>query len=277
MNRNNRVLITGGSGFMGMHLITLLLEHGYNVLSVDKKENTLIGDYQSEVCNILDANNLCNIFNDFLPEIVVHLAARIDLNETEDINGYADNIDGVQNLVNAINSAGSVNRLLVTSSQLVSKVGHVQKHEYDYCPNNLYGESKVLTEAIVREADLPGVTWCILRPTTIWGEGVSSHYQRFLRMVMNSRYFHIGNSPLYKSYGYVRNSMFQYVRFIEADAKKIHSNVFYISDYEPLSIVNWANLLAHKFGAKKIKSMPIFIARSLGYIGDMVNFIGFKK
>ena len=90
MNRNKRVLITGGSGFMGMHLITLLLERGYDILSVDKNENKLIGDYQSEICNILEPNKLCDIFNDFLPEIVVHLAARTDLNETKDINGYAD-------------------------------------------------------------------------------------------------------------------------------------------------------------------------------------------
>ena len=277
MNNKVRVLVTGGSGFMGGHLIPLLLQKGYDVLSLDKDINTLEGDFKSVICNILNAKKLDAIFNAYKPNIVVHLAARVDLFEKENIAGYADNIDGVRNLVESINSSGSVERLLVTSSQLVSRIGYKQKHDYDYSPNNLYGESKVLTEKIIRESNMPGVDWCILRPTTIWGEGMSSHYQKFLRMVLDSNYFHVGGNRLYKSYGYIGNSVYQYLKFIEAENKQIHSKVFYIADYDPLSLVEWADSFARHFKVKKIRTLPLSFAKIVAYIGDLINFLGFKK
>jgi len=96
-------------------------------------------------------------------------------------------------------------------------------------------------------------------------------------MVKESKYFHIGNSPLYKSYGYIGNSMYQYIRIMEADGELIHTNVFYIADYKPLSLVNWANLLSKSFGANKVRSIPVVFAKILGYVGDFINFIGFEK
>ena len=47
---------------------------------------------------------------------------------------------------------------------------------------------------------------------------MSPHYQRFLRMIQRGHYFHVGNNPLWKSYGYIDNTTFQYLRLLEAPA-----------------------------------------------------------
>jgi len=160
--------------------MSYLKTHGYQILGIDKMPPKVEFDGTSfQPCNILDVNALTRIISDFRPETVVHLAARTDLDEKTELSGYAVNIEGTHNLVNAIREVGSVKRILYTSSQLVCKVGYIPKNDSDYCPNTLYGKSKVCGEKIIRELDGGGVEWCILRPTTIWGEGMSAHYQRF--------------------------------------------------------------------------------------------------
>ena len=84
--------------------------------------------------------------------------------------------------------------------------------ECDYQPATLYGHSKVETERIVRRSDGGGITWSLVRPTTIWGPGMNAHYLRFFRMIQTGRYFHVGGGPRFKSYGYVGNTAWQYLR-----------------------------------------------------------------
>jgi nucleoside-diphosphate-sugar epimerase len=152
----------------------------------------------------------------------------------------------------------------------------VPRSDTDYCPTNPYGESKVLAENIVREDMLGTITWCLLRPTTIWGEGMSSHYQRFLGHLQAGRYFHLGKGPLFKSYGYVGNTVYQIMKFMNAESGQIHGRTFYLSDYEPLSLKMWINELAKALGTKPPPSIPVVVARILGVGGDVLNGIGLR-
>ena len=273
-----RVLLTGSSGFIGTPLLRSLNRKGYDALGLDiRSSHNQSSKYDFIVCDILDLDKLRSIMVSYQPTIVIHLAARTDLNENRSLQGYAVNIDGTKNLIKAIEDAGCVKRALFTSSQLVCRVGYIPKSDTDYRPSNLYGESKVLSEKIVRESNLPGVTWSLLRPTTIWGEGMSPHYQRFLRLVKQGRYVHIGKGPLNKSYGYIGNTVHQYLRFIEAKETDIHRRTFYLADYRPLSLRQWVDSLAARFGAGKIKSMPVPIARVLAWAGDILNLMGFQN
>ncbi len=273
---NKKIFITGSSGFIGNYLMIHLLKKGHKILGVDKKNptnNAMEPFFRS--CDILDSKMLNKIVSDFSPEVVIHLAARTDLNEKKDLKGYAANIEGVENLIRAIRNTDSVKRVLFTSSQLVCKVGYIPKTDNDYRPNNLYGQSKVLTERIVRENNGGGVEWCLLRPTTIWGEGMSTHYQRFFKMIQRGQYFHIGKSPLSKSFGYIGNTIHQYEKIIDAPAGQIHEKVFYIADYAPLVLQDWVNEVSKAFGTKKVKMLPKIIAHVAAKVGDIINFLGF--
>ena len=129
----------------------------------------------------------------------------------------------------AIEVTSGVERAIFTSSQLVCRVGYVPRSDTDYAPSTLYGESKVWTERIVRETDGGGAAWCLVRPTTIWGPGMSAHYQRFLRMIAKGRYVHVGTS-LSKSYGYVGNVVHQIERLLAAPAGEIRGKTLYLAD-----------------------------------------------
>ncbi|MEM6517802.1 MAG: NAD(P)-dependent oxidoreductase [Cyanobacteria bacterium P01_C01_bin.70] len=275
---DKKVLVTGSSGFIGSHLCTYLASEGYYTIGLDIQP-CQINDKQSNfvLCDILDREKLTYVIRTHQPDVIVHLAARTDLNEKNTLQGYAVNIEGTENLVAAIKDNDCVERVLFTSSQLVCDVKYVPKNDTDYRPPNLYGESKVLTEKIVRSGHLEGVTWCILRPTTIWGEGMSPHYQNFLRLVQIGRFFHVSSRPLYKSYGYIGNTIYQYKRFIEASIANIHQQTFYIADYKPLSLREWTNCLAYELSDRPLKTIPVPVAKLLAYIGDGLNTAGLKK
>jgi GlcNAc-P-P-Und epimerase len=253
-----------------------LASDNYESLGVDirsPKSGAPLG-WSFAQCDILDTAKLRSIVREFAPEVVVHLAARTDI-DGQSVAAYSANVEGTRNLVAAVTAAGTVERVLFASSQLVCRVGYVPRNDTDYCPINPYGESKVLSENIIRE-DMPQtITWCLLRPTTIWGEGMSGHYERFLRHLQAGRYFHFGQGPLLKSYGYVGNTVYQIMKFMSIDSGQIHRKTFYLSDYEPLSLTAWIDRLAQALGAAPPRSVPVVMARILGLGGDFVNWLGF--
>ena len=268
-----KALVTGSSGFIGHALVRRLKAAGWEVAGLDKQP----GAATDFMCDILDTTRRREMVQAVSPDAIVHLAARIDLDEKTNLAGYAANIEGVQNLVAAVRLTPSIKRVIWTSSQLVCRVGYVPRNETDYTADTLYGQSKVRSEQIVRESDGAGREWCLARPTTVWGPGMSSHYQRFLRMIQRGHYFHVGNNPLWKSYSYIENIVFQYERLLEAPAETVQRKTFYLADYKPIDLIAWSDTFQRAFGSRPIPHMPISVARMLAYCGDAVNALGAKN
>jgi nucleoside-diphosphate-sugar epimerase len=270
-----RILVTGAAGFVGGAVARHLSARGHVVRGLDLEAEATSG-YETVACDIRDGPRVLENLKAFRPEAVVHLAARTDLGETRDLLGYSANIDGVRNVVAAIKAAGGVERSIFASSQLVCRVGYLPKSETDYAPTTLYGESKAWTERIVRESDGGNAEWCLVRPTTVWGPGMSAHYQRFLRMIAKGRYVHVGTSPLHKSYGYLGNVVHQIDRLLFAPAAEVHRKTLYLADDPPLSLREWADAIQREMGAPPIRTVPIGLARLLARAGDAVNGLGFR-
>ncbi|MCK1551517.1 MULTISPECIES: NAD(P)-dependent oxidoreductase [unclassified Bradyrhizobium] len=268
-----KVLVTGSSGFIGQALVRRLRTEHCAVVGLDKAP----AGTTEIVCDILDADRLTKALTSASPDAVVHLAARIDLDEKVNLSGYTANIEGVENLVEAVRQTPSVRRAIWTSSQLVCRVGYVPASETDYQADTLYGKSKVRTEEIVRSADGAGREWCLVRPTTVWGPGMSAHYQRFLRMIERGQYFHVGHAPLWKSYSYIDNITFQYWRLLDAPAEHIHRRTFYLADYTPIDLIAWCDAFQRNFGSRPIPHLSTGVARTLAFCGDAVNAIGLKR
>ena len=241
---NARILITGSSGFIGTNMMNSCLGAGYEVLGIDiKKPQDKKHDTVFQRVDILDNISLEKVFRDFAPTHVLHLAARTDLHEKKDIQGYAANTDGVENVVNAVASQPSIKRSIFASTKLVCPTDYAPTSEDDYCPSTLYGKSKVIGEKIVKECPSMQCDWCIVRPTSIWGPWAYIPYGRFFQMVARKLYFHPGYSDSPKSFGYVGNTVFQIEKLFNAPADQIHKKVFYLTDYETFTIRQWACLL----------------------------------
>lgn len=273
-----RVLVTGSSGFIGTHLVRALVQDGHAVSGLDLRDPVPgVPGVQHHRCDLRDAAAVLAVLRAAAPEVVLHLAARTDLDETRDLDGYAANFTGVEHLVAAIRATPSVRRAVCTSSQLVCRIGYVPRGDEDYCPTTLYGQSKVLTEQVWRRADGAGVEWCLVRPTTIWGPGMNPHYLRFFGLIRRGRYFHVGGGPRRKSYGYVGNTVVQYQRLMSVPADRIHRRTLFLADYTPLAIEEWADGFAAALGARPIPTLPEPLAVAAARVGDLLNRVGFRR
>jgi nucleoside-diphosphate-sugar epimerase len=273
-----RVLVTGTSGFIGSHLADLLSRAGSDVLGLDMRAPLYRPAGVTYVqCDILDREQLIDEVTRFAPDALLHLAARTDLDDHAELVDYAANIEGVANVIDAIRATPSIRRTICTSSQLVFTLGEQPLNDTDYKASTTYGQSKIRTEEIWREARGGGTTWCIVRPTTIWGPRMNPHYLKFFRMLRSGRYFHVGTGPTQKSYGYVGNSVFQYKRLLEARADEVRGKTFYLADYEPLSIEDWAERLRIALKGPPIRTVPKSVATALARVGDLLNKIGWTE
>ena len=163
-----RVLITGGSGFIGTNLVESLQADGVPLVNLDVAA-PLKADHHRywQQVDILSRDLLCQSFRRFArPTSSTWRPAPIC---TRASRWTATRPTSTESRTCCWPWAGRlVERAILTSSMLVCRLGYIPQHDRDYTPPNLYGESKVLTERITREANLP-LCWTIIRPTTIWG------------------------------------------------------------------------------------------------------------
>ena len=107
-----RVLVTGGSGFVGANLVTELLDRGHQVRSFDRAPSPLAAHPRLEVItgDICDAETVAKAVDGI--DTIIHTAAIIDLmggaSVTEEYRkrSFAVNVDGTKNLVHAAQAAG---------------------------------------------------------------------------------------------------------------------------------------------------------------------------
>ena len=116
-----RLILTGGSGFIGTNLITnCLARPDITLLNLDispplNPEHT---NYWQRA-DIMNGEELKTHVERFKPTAVIHLAARTDCDENTSIEDYAVNIQGTQNLLDALAITESIDTLVVVSTQFV--------------------------------------------------------------------------------------------------------------------------------------------------------------
>lgn len=271
----NNILITGGSGFIGTNLIQhLLLTNKFNIINIDINEPKVKEQKNIwENINLLEYQKLEDCIKAFSPTIVIHLGARTDLTGAV-LEDYSQNIEGVQNLLNILDEVPSIDRVIFASSMYVCYPGYIPKNFDDYSPHTVYGESKVLTEKIIKGHN-PKYCWSIIRPTSIWGPYFGEPYNLFFKIVLSKKYFHMGKRACNKTYGYIDNTIYQIMSILNTEKTKVDTNVFYLGDYDPYNITEWANEIADTAGFK-IPNIPFYIFVLGGWFGDILKLLRIK-
>jgi nucleoside-diphosphate-sugar epimerase len=254
-----KVLITGGSGFIGTHVVNRLLAKGHDVLNISHQAPHEVAHrpFWREV-DILDAGLLRETMMAFGPDQVMHLAARTEMDEkTSAETGFRANTQGTRNFLAAVQATPSVQRMLMCSSQFVCGPGRLPAHDEDYFPATVYGKSKVITEQETRRAGLD-CEWVMVRPTNIW------------RIARKGLYVHPGGKPVVRCYGYVGNVADQMVALLEEPAEKVDRQTFYVGD-PAADIYHWADAFCRALRGQSARKVPRPILRTAGLVGDVIT------
>jgi GDP-4-dehydro-6-deoxy-D-mannose reductase len=148
-----KALITGACGFVGNHLVRLLISKGIEVWGTKLKDNeTMDRDIADRVtlrpCDVTDAGQVKSVLTEYCPDYIVHLAAQSSVARSWEnpVETYRINVMGTVNLLEgAIALVSSPRVLLVGSSEEYGKVSPEQmplNEGTPLNPANPYGSSK---------------------------------------------------------------------------------------------------------------------------------------
>ncbi len=270
-----KILITGGSGFIGTYLIDHLLAQNIDVVNIDKerpKKESHISCWRK--CDIVEQVPLIKIVKDYAPAHIIHLAARTDTEGKRTLDDYVANTAGTANVLDAIKATPNVERVIITSTQFVHYKKGVPAHDEDYAPHTVYGQSKVISEQLTRQANLKCI-WTIIRPTNIWGPLHPRYPHEFWRVLQKGLYLHPGGKPVLRSYGYVGNVVFQIEQILKAPIALVNRKVYYVGDM-PINLLEWTNGFSIALTGKPVKVVPRFVLRGVALIGDLLSLAGIK-
>jgi nucleoside-diphosphate-sugar epimerase len=261
-----RILVTGGSGFIGSHLLPELVGGGHDVLNIDMQPpHADTAPWQR--ADIKDRAALDAAFSAFRPSHVVHLAARTDL-DGRTREDYVDNTVGTETVIAAAHACGTVERFVATSTQYVVKPGVRPASLTEFDAYSAYGISKVETEKITRAQAAPMV-WTIIRPTNIWGPRHPFLPGRVWYYIARGLYVHPGRQPIRRAYAYVGSVVYQIEAILKAPPATVEGRVFYVGE-TPVDFLDWANAFSTKLRGGPVRVVPRAIWRALATVGDVV-------
>lgn len=273
-----KILVTGGSGFIGTNLMEYYLSKGEEAInfSTDPPKNPEHRSYWRKV-DILDSEGLRAEIANFSPSHIINLAAQTGtIDRGRKLEDYTTNFHGLRNLVEIAKDTPSLERLISTSSMLVCRSGYKPQNETDYCPDTLYGQSKMLGEKVMREAgDLP-YSWAIVRPTGIWGPWFEAPYTTLFKLIQRGLYVHPANNRPVQSLGFVGNTIYQLDTLMHAPHQKVHGKTFYLADYPATNMWEWTELVQKALKARRIHEVPIWALKVVAKAGDAMQLVGWS-
>lgn len=181
---NGTVLLTGGLGYIGSHIVLHLLKQNRKVIIVDDLSNSNIDKLQffykfmndnqikkdSFVFikkSILDINNLINIFENYKIDCVIHLAAFKSVNESISfpLKYYNNNVNGTIQLLNVMEKY-KCNNFIFSSSATVYGNSIPPYYENESQTGigiiNPYGQTKYMIEQILKDLYKSNPKWNIV-------------------------------------------------------------------------------------------------------------------
>lgn len=160
--KNKKILVTGGSGYLGSHLCKQLFRNGYEVYIYDNKppHHRYFNDhFLGDLRNINDLN-VCFRKHDF--HCVIHLASRIEVGESLKFptEFWSVNVGGTINLLHAMKQF-NVNNIIFSSTSSVYWPSNVPLKETDcFVKNSVYGNTKHVCEMAIEDS---GINYVIFR------------------------------------------------------------------------------------------------------------------
>jgi nucleoside-diphosphate-sugar epimerase len=275
-----KILVTGGSGFLGARLIPKLLADGHNVLALARSAAS------AEKLKTLGASPVAGDLEQpdalSLPPIdaVIHAAAVFRFAGARQPY-FRTNVTGTCALLQAAEKAGARSFLYVSAGAVVmddrgSPVHNVDESAPTY-PNSFsaYIGSKAQGEAAVLAANKPGFRTIAIRPPAIWGPG-DAFSHAIPEAIGSGRFAFIGRGDYPVITCHVDNVIEALQCAFERGAG---GRAYWVADQERISFRDFIGGLADLQGLsiEKIRSMPYGLAFAIGRIMEIGAALTFSK
>lgn len=289
MPAKNRILVTGGAGFIGSNLVDRLLEKGNEVLVFDNLSSGKMEFIEHHLENpnfslvkgdLLDSEAIESACKD--ADMVFHVAANPDVKlGASDTKVHLDqNILATYNLLEAMRK-GSAKKIAFTSTSTVYGEAKIMPTPEDYgplIPISLYGASKLACEAFITSYShtFDMQAW-IFRFANIVGprstHGITVDFIKKLKE--NSRRLEIlGDGKQEKSYLHVSECVNAILFAIEKSKEEV--NIFNIGSEDTISATDIGKVVVEEMGLSGVEFT--YTGGTRGWKGDVPRMrLGIEK
>jgi nucleoside-diphosphate-sugar epimerase len=246
-----QVLVTGGTGFVGAHLVRRLLSQGHRVTSLDKNPGLFDDELRSKGATLLggsvtDPEEVNRAMEG--AELVYHLASPFgDILQPD--QAYWDiEVNGTRNVLEAARRFG-VRRVVHCSTQGVHGIITAPPGNEDspIAPRDYYCFSKAEGEKVCREFIERGMDIVIVRPTSVYGPGDTRGWLKLYRMVSKGWFLMIGDGNTLNHPVYVENLVDLFELCGSSPAAK--GRIYLGGDEEPVTLAQLVRQVGSAVGS----------------------------
>lgn len=169
-NIKKSILITGGAGYIGAHMIRLLRDEGYHVIVLDnfsKGHRKYVEGFTCFEINLLNPIQLQSLFENVEIAAVMHFSALIEVGESvkDPQSYYFNNLVGTINLLQAMLSHNIKNFIFSSTAAIYGEPQYTPIDEqHIVAPVNPYGKTKAMVEELLKDyAQAYGLNYIALR------------------------------------------------------------------------------------------------------------------
>ncbi len=265
-----KALVTGGSGFLGSHLVRALRARGDTVRSLARSDTPGLRELGVETvrADVTDAAAVAKACEGM--DVVFHTAAKAggwgDPKEFEAIN-----VRGTEHVIAGCKAAG-VPALIHTSSPSVVHTGASIEGANESIPVAThftadYPRTKALADTLATRASDDRTAIIVLRPHFIWGPGDRHLLPRLVQRAKVGRLKQVGTGDPLTDTIYIDNCVQAHLDAADAlrSGKKLGGKAYFISDGAPIGVWTMANRMLQAAGAPPVgRAIPAGLAHALG-------------
>ena len=254
--KEKKVLITGGTGYIGANLQNSIAEYCQEctILGGNTPYVKLTDSYTD--INIVDEESLLNFFRNNEFDIIYHLAALINVGDSikNPKKYFSVNTTGTRNVLEVIRKTQANPTVIFNSTGLV--YGNAKelpiKEEHAIKPNNPYAASKAAAEdTIIEYSQTYGFTSTILRFFTVYGPNQKAELfvPSLIKRCFKDEKIRVGNLYPTRDFLYIDDGILALIEAMKLNNDKV--NIFNIANGEEHKIENIVSIILEMTQRKK--------------------------
>ena len=277
--------MTGGTGFIGSHLVSALTRHGADVRVLVRETSEAVhgggaSDVRRSIGDLNDIASLAHACSDI--DTIFHAAGYAHADDSETSTGATQhqkvNVAGTGMLLRCAQEKGVRRFVFISSSKAAGEGGERQvNEEWDRAPETAYGRSKKEAERLVLDAGLQSeMHVCNLRPALVYGPGVKGNLQKMMVAIERGKFPPLPETDNRRSMVHVDDVV--QAALLAATSARANGKTYIVTDDQTYSTRCIQQSIYCALG-KRVPSwsVPIFVLRAMAKVGDLISFVTTRR